>query len=202
MAHVKSAAVTADESEANEPFGGGKLWIGQHSADKALLVFDPAEADPRADVLGFYNLTQHRHCSFPRATALQKIKPVTDKGKIAKASEGYAARMALREEHEQSLAEASTERRERQRKILISKHRTYVQALGLTYGGIRGSDEGKRAAGSSRCDDCGIPLDDFLESVCELCSRVLCSCGACGCGKRAGVVKRKAPKPRRAKDKA
>lgn len=171
-------------SERPEMFGGGKLWIGQHIDDQDILVLDPAETDPAADVLTLYSLTQHRTRRFPRATALQRIQALTDEIAEARAKKEYAQRQTLRTQHQQELVEENNERKGRQRDGVIAAHRKYVEALGLDYQGVAEPGSGKRMRQASKCHVCGIVLDDFMGVVCGICSTALCSCGACACGKQ------------------
>ena len=166
-------------------FGGGKLWIGQHTDDHDILVLDPSEADPSADVLALYSLTQHRMRRFPRATALQRIQALTDEIAHARAKKEYAQRATLRTQHEQELATANNERKDRQRDGVIAAHRNYIEALELEYQGVSETGAAKRPRQASKCHACGITLDDFMGVVCGICSGALCSCGACTCGKQA-----------------
>ncbi len=173
---------TEKRTEKHEAFGGGRLWIGQHDGDQDLLVFDPSEADPHADVLSLYSLTQHRIRSFPRATVLTRIPALTDELGRARAKRDYARRASLRITHEQALAAARIERRNRQRSGVIAAHRRYIESLGLEYQGERETPADHRPGRRTKCHACGIALDDFAGAVCGICNRVLCSCGACACG--------------------
>lgn len=165
----------------NEPFGGGSLWIGQHATDHDILVFDPSEADPCADVLSLYSLTQHRMRRFPRATVMHRIHPLTDEIGHARAKKDYATRAPLRAAHEEARAAERDEQRVRQRDDVLAAHRRYVDALGVTYQGVRESGVGRRGRHRTKCAACGLALDDFAGSVCGSCDGVLCSCGACAC---------------------
>ncbi len=171
------------ETEKHEAFGGGKLWIGQHTADQDILVFDPAEADPYADVLALYSLTHHRMRSFPRATVLARIPALTDELGRARAKRDYTRRTTLRNTHEQARVAARTERMDRQREGVIASHRHYIETLGLTWKGVHATPADHKPRRRTTCHTCGIILDDFAGVVCGICDGVLCSCGACACGK-------------------
>jgi hypothetical protein len=171
------------EAEQNPMFADGKLWIGQHASDQDILVFDPAEADPSAEVLSLYSLTQHRTRSFRRETVIQKIHPLTDELACARATKEYTQRGASRANHEQELAAARTAHGEHQRDGVIAAHRRYVEGLGLEYQGVRDTPANYKGGRSPKCHTCAIPLDDFAGSVCAICGVVLCSCGSCACGK-------------------
>jgi hypothetical protein len=181
-----TAVWLGDETERTSSFGGGKLWIGTHSSDRDILVFDPAESDPNGEVLTLDSLTHHRTRSFPRSTVIERIDPVTDRSAITKARKAYEGRSALRVAHEETLEKEKTARKTRQRESLIAAHQNYLERLGLPYEGVR-----ERGTGGStrvlKCHACGIALDDFVGAVCVACSGALCTCGGCACGKPAKV---------------
>jgi hypothetical protein len=167
-----------------EAFGGGALWIGQHTGDHDILVLDPEESDSTADVLALYSLTQHRTRRFPRATVANRIHLVTDELAHTRATENYAQRAALRENHERTSETVRAERLDRIREGMIATHQRYVEILGLEYQGVNKTGEAK-VGRASKCHACALPLDDFVGASCAICSTVLCSCGACSCGKPA-----------------
>jgi hypothetical protein len=173
---------------------GGKLWIGQHSADLDILVLDPVECDPNGAVLTLYSLTQHRMRTFPRTVVNQKILPLDDEIAEARARKDYARRSALREEHESTMVEERTKRKEVVRGAILEAHRRYVEGLGLPYQGAVDDAPDRKPGRAVRCHSCGIWLDDFVGASCATCSAGLCSCGACSCGRetrsRAGSKKR------------
>ena len=162
------------------------LWVGQHTADSDLLVFDPAEADPTADRLSFYSLTQHRIRVFPRAVAEERIRELTDAKGAAQALRTYKEREVRRAEHldEQSVARAA--RDERQRDGVLRRHQQYLAGIGKPYEGVRSTSAEGKVRRRTSCKVCGIALDDFAHTACNACESVLCSCGACSC--RAAVV--------------
>lgn len=173
--------IREQQVERHEAFGGGKLWIGQHTADQDILVFDPAEADPLANILVLYSLTQHRRRSFARATVVQRIPVLTDEIAHVRAKKDYQQRTTLRAAHEQAQTAERAERVDRQRTRVIASHRRYVEALGLAYQGVRQTPADHNPKRRTKCNGCGINLDNFTDAICEICSGVLCSCGACAC---------------------
>jgi hypothetical protein len=195
MPQQKNASLSANKSASSatawldpenlrhEAFGDGKLWIGQHAGDMDILVFDPSAADANAEVLSLYSLTQHRTRAFPRATVHERIAELTDKAARARAMEEYARRDTLRAAHEQALADEHALRRDRQRDAIIDAHRHHLETLGLDYDGVQETGE-RRSGRVLKCHRCGIVLDDFVGVKCLTCSGVLCSCGACACGKQ------------------
>jgi hypothetical protein len=164
-----------------EAFNDGNLWVGRHSADQDILVFDPSEVDPFADPISFYSLGQHRIRTFPRTIVLQRIHVLTEDIGAARAHKDYARRTELRSAQQEALAADRSERDEQQRQGVIEAHRRYVEALGITYGGVQ-DDADRRRGRRTRCQACGISLDDFAGAACAVCAGVLCSCGACACG--------------------
>src|SRR5690606_1291900 len=76
-------------------FSDGGLWVGRHSGDDDVLVFDPAEGDAQAEVISFYSLAKHRRRSFRRDIIGTRIRPVTDEVSNARALKDYARREAL-----------------------------------------------------------------------------------------------------------
>jgi hypothetical protein len=172
-----------DGEERSQAFGGGELWIGQHEADEDILIFDPAEADPHASVLSLYSLTQHRMRRFPRLTVLERIHRVSGKPARARAKKEYAQRAKLKASYEQVRSGEAVRSRDRQRDGVLAAHRRFIESTGLTYEGVRDTGPDSRRGRRTKCHLCGIALDDFASAVCGICSGVLCSCGACGCGR-------------------
>lgn len=179
------SAVTTEaksETESNGAFGGGKLWVGKHTADDDILVFDPAECDADGAFLSFYSLTQYRRRTFPRAVALAKIRPLEDQVGSARAEKDYLRRESLEAEHGARLEDADTERAQQQKDAVIAAHRRHLEAHGIEYQGVGDTAVEGRKGRRTKCHACGIALDDFVSTACGVCHGVLCSCGACGCG--------------------
>jgi hypothetical protein len=184
----KPVLVREKPASKNE-FGGGSLWIGQHSADQDILVFDPAESDSAAEILSLYSLTQHRVRRFPRAMALKSIKPLKDEIAFARAKKDYSQRASLRTAHEEAQTEAQAQRMDQVRENIVSAHRRYIEALGLSYEGVKPVEPGAKPGRVTKCHACGILLDGFVSATCGICSRAICSCGGCACGKVAKNAK-------------
>lgn len=163
------------------PSGDG-LWVGRHSGDDDLLVFDPTEADGRGDVISFYSLAKHRVRNFPRSLVGEKIQPVTDEVSSARALKDYARRASLQAQAEDVREADRTAHAEQQREAVIESHRRYLENLGMAYEGIERTDGNRRSGRRTKCPTCGIALDDFAHAACAACGGVLCSCGACLCG--------------------
>lgn len=169
---------------AAEPFGGGRMWIGEHAADGDILVFDPAETSPLANRLSFYSMTQLRTRVFPRLVVAQQIREVADDVRTARAKKDYGRRAELREAHETGLATARAALADRQREEVVQRHERYLEAHGIAYQGVRKTPLDRRPGKRVRCHVCKAALDDFAGSLCCVCSDVLCSCGACACASR------------------
>jgi hypothetical protein len=178
-----------EKSTSSDGFGGGSLWIGQHSADQDILVFDPAESDASAELVSLYSLTQHRVRRFPRAMALKNIKPLTDEMAFARAKKEYSQRATLRSAHEEAQTEAQAQRMDQVRENIVSAHRRYIEALGLAYVGVNPVNPDAKPGRVTKCHACGIILDGFVSATCGICSRAVCSCGGCACGKVAKNAK-------------
>ncbi|MQA91478.1 MAG: hypothetical protein GEU90_14845 [Gemmatimonas sp.] len=179
---VRARRLPATEDLTDDDFAGS-FWIGKHSADQDLLVFDPNAVDADGEIIALYSLTQHRARSFRRSTLIERIRIITDAEEHARAKEDYEKRDLLRATHEQELEAARAERLERQRAAVVGAHRRYLEALELPYDGVRETDADHRPGRRTKCHSCGIALDDFARAVCVTCDGVLCSCGACACGR-------------------
>lgn len=161
-------------------FDDGRIWIGEHSGDGDLLVYDPANADSSGDRLSFYSLSQLRNRVFPRRIAAQWIHELTDELRSARARKDYERRLDLQAERTLEQESARTAQVDANRAVVLEMHRRFVEGLGLDYKGVESTPEGHRSR-RSRCHTCGIALDDFADSLCVGCKQVLCSCGACSC---------------------
>lgn len=170
------------QESSTDSIGEGGIWVAQHAGDDDLLVFDPAEADSRPDVISFYSLAKHRRRSFPRAMVGSKITPVTDEVSNARALKDYARRAALQAERDGAREADRTAHAEQQREAVIEAHQRYVESLGITYEGVERTDGNRKSGRRTKCASCGIALDDFAHAACTVCGGVLCSCGACACG--------------------
>lgn len=189
---MRQGAEHTDENRANVAAGAtdgrfnhGQMWIGRHSADQDVLVFDPAVSDAAATNLSFYSLTQFRTRTFPRAVAEQKIAEITEKKARAEAQELYEQRTARKAAHETEQSVAREERTGRHREGAIEAHRRYVTNLGIEYLGVRDTTGQEIRPRRSRCAVCGIAVDNFVGAACMVCNDLLCSCGACNCGTKA-----------------
>jgi hypothetical protein len=186
MNQLRESGVTpawlGQEGSGSEALNGDGLWVGQHSGDDDLLVFDPAEGDSRADIISFYSLAKHRRRSFPRDVVGEKIKPVTDEVSNARALKDYARRATLQAERDGAREADRSAHAEQQREAVIEAHRRHVEGLGISYEGVERTDGNRKSGRRTKCASCGIPLDDFAHAACSVCDGVLCSCGACACG--------------------
>ena len=186
---MRQGAEHTDENRAGEAAGAadgrfnhGRMWIGRHSADQNVLVFDPAVSDPTAANLSFYSLSQFRTRTFPRAIAEQKIAEITEKGARDEAAAAYEQRTARKAAHESEQSVAREERTGRHREHAIEAHRRYVTNLGIEYLGVKDTTGQEIRPRRSRCAVCGIGVDNFVGAACMTCNDLLCSCGACNCG--------------------
>jgi hypothetical protein len=179
---TKTKPKSADSGDTKGALEGGKLWIGRHTADEDILVFDPAETDAGGAYLSFYSLTQYRRRTFPRAVVLEKIVPLDDDVGSARAEKDYQRRATLKAEHGAKQESADSERAQQQKHAVIEAHRRHLEAHGIEYQGVGDTAVEGRKGRRTKCHACGIALDDFAASACGVCHGVLCSCGACGCG--------------------
>jgi hypothetical protein len=62
---------------------------------------------------------------------------------------------------------------------LTERHKQRLQELGLPYRGVRSATTFPRIA---HCYNCKKKLDNKVDVECVVCSWILCTCGACGCG--------------------
>lgn len=181
---MRQGAEHTDENRASAAggFNSGKMWIGRHSADQDVLVFDPEVSDPDATNLSFYSLSQFRTRTFPRAIAEQKIAEITEKKARAEAQAQYEQRSARKAAHDSEQSEAREGRAGRHREHAVEAHRRYVTNLGIEYAGVKDTTGQEIRPRRSRCGICGIAVDNFVGAACLACNDLLCSCGACNCG--------------------
>src|SRR5687768_7975111 len=181
---MRQGAEHTDESRARAAggFNSGKMWIGRHSADQDVLVFDPEVSDPHAANLSFYSLSQFRTRSFPRAIAEQKIAEITEKKARAEAQAQYEQRTARKAAHDSEQSVAREGRTGKHREHAVEAHKRYVTNLGIEYLGVKDTTGQEIRPRRSRCAICGIAVDNFVGAACLACNDLLCSCGACNCG--------------------
>lgn len=58
-------------------------------------------------------------------------------------------------------------------------HRHFVENLGIPYSGTSTSSRARRI---THCYSCKNNLDNAIDTECNACHWIVCSCGACGCG--------------------
>lgn len=158
------------------------VWVGEHSVDGDILVSDSPPATDGGRV-SYYSLNQRRPRVFASSSAASMIREVTDEKRVAQAREDYARREELEAERDEARVAARADVAERQREQVIKLHERYMDGHGLTVEGVS-ETPGDHKSRRSRCHACGISLDDFVGMVCVTCNEVLCSCGACGCGRK------------------
>ena len=181
---MRQGAEHTDENRAGKAggFNSGKMWIGRHSADQDVLVFDPEVSDPDATNLSFYSLSQFRTRTFPRAIAEQKIAEITEKKARAEAQAQYEQRTARKAAHDSEQSVAREGRTGKHREHAVEAHKRYVTNLGIEYLGVKDTTGQEIRPRRSRCGICGIAVDNFVGAACLACNDLLCSCGACNCG--------------------
>jgi hypothetical protein len=162
-------------------FEDGKFWIGRHAADADVLVFDPSESGTVTDRVSLYSLAQHRNRTFPLSVVHDQIRGISDEDNWEEAKRNYEDRAALRHEREEEAAAQRQKRMEHQRQGVIGAHERYLAGIGIEDAGVIPTPENFKPGRRSKCQVCGIVLDDFASSVCLVCNGVLCSCGACAC---------------------
>lgn len=162
--------------------GSEGIWVGRHSGDGDLLIFDPSESNGAGSVVAFYSLEKHRRRSFPRTLIGETIQPLADEEESARALEDYARRGSLRAQRNDEREADRSAQAEQQRESVVEAHRRFVEALGLEYAGVERTDGNRKSGRRTKCPSCGIALDDFAHAACTICGGVLCSCGACVCG--------------------
>jgi hypothetical protein len=169
------AAVDAPDSNQ------GEVWIGQHSVDADILVYDPSEYPSSPGLVSYFSMTQLRTRTFPRAFAAKTIGEVTDEIRAAQVKRDYQLRAQLSATRETELAGARAASLKVQREEAIQRHERYLASLEIPYKGVRSTPSDQRKSRRTKCGSCGIGLDDFARSLCNVCSEPLCSCGACAC---------------------
>lgn len=175
---VESKPATSRKKSGSTP----DVWVGEHSVDGDILVLDSAEAADGGRV-SYYSLKQCRPRVFTSASAASMIREVTDADRLAEARKEYARRAELEAERAEARVAARADVADRQREQVIRLHARYMEGHGMADEGVRETPSDHKSR-RSRCHACGIALDDFVGMVCVTCNEVLCSCGACGCGRK------------------
>ena len=62
---------------------------------------------------------------------------------------------------------------------IISAHKEFLKEEELPY---KGTHKNTRSHRVSHCYKCGHRLDNEIDTECNACNWIVCSCGACGCG--------------------
>lgn len=182
MAARQKTVETEPAPTKKKPAKSSTLWIGEHTTDGDVLVLDESAGAPAGGRISYYSLTQCRWRVFPAAVAASKIQQITDEIRVARARKEYGRRAELEAEQEQARVAARADVADRQREQVIRLHEKYMAAHGMDHEGVRETPSDHKSR-RSRCHACGIALDDFVGRACIKCNEVLCSCGACGCGR-------------------
>jgi len=62
------------------------------------------------------------------------------------------------------------------------RHKETLEKLGKDYQGIRPATTNHQKRRITHCYSCKKSLDNSIDIECVVCSWIICSCGACGCG--------------------
>lgn len=76
--------------------------------------------------------------------------------------------------------EEEAKQKERERIKIESKHKAFIERLGLQYPGVQYSASDHHRI--THCYSCKKHLDNKFDIECRKCGWIICFCGACGCG--------------------
>lgn len=165
-----------------------QLWIGVIQNTGALIVFDPVIQIEGQELINVYSVGRDLVRKFDpeglrtmvttvyghqRDEALRKYmawKHSTGKSFLEQ-------ELAFIEARKSKIA-AEAEIRQRQ---LIARHKAFLEKEGMPYEGTyAGRAKPHRIA---HCWACKQHLDNNIHIECAACAWIICSCGACGCGR-------------------
>ena len=130
-----------------------KLWVARLNDD--TLVFDKRIPQP-GELVTFWSLENNQFIDYERGYARGHSIQIKDQAQKANILEKY-------------------------RGSAVVRHRLKLQAMGKEYSGIRYSSNKTRR--ETNCWSCKSPITSENLPECITCGWILCSCGACGCGR-------------------
>lgn len=171
------------------------LWVGEKKTGNQYL-YDPRISHPRDDesVL-LYDFSLRQLISMKRANARAQLKAVT--GPLRdRAVDSYVAAYLSRgdqflQEYLDSIKQNDDrkahlrESEEKRTKIVRRRHIKFLKERGCDFRGV--SSTSGSASRNTHCYECKMSIDDKWFESCMACGWIICECGACGCGYKAGT---------------
>lgn len=130
-----------------------KLWVAR--LNDQTLVFDK-RIPPSGEIVTFWYLEKDQFINLERDHARSNSISIQDQAQKTKILEKYRGSSVVR-------------------------HRLKLQAMGKEYSGVRYS--AKKVRRETNCWSCKSPITSENLPECVTCGWILCSCGACGCGR-------------------
>lgn len=176
---------------------GDRVWVGRHTTSGETLVFDGSWQPQMPDKARLYCLERQAWVVFKADIVRSHLYRVRDAAIIRSAVDAYAnferverareaetgaarsaARAHARTESEAWLADAELRHRER----TLALHHAHLARFGITE---REYEERPQNASPrvTHCWACKEPLDSRQDIEHIACGWLVCSCGACGCGR-------------------
>jgi hypothetical protein len=164
-----------------------RFWVGSNGND--ILVFDRHQQIDGGPHVFLWNLRTRDMGRHVAKLAKPNIFSVKDENISAAAINSYSEWHTVN--GSKWLAEESSYVRdrlvretakERERLELLERHTQYLASRGLTGDGTRVASTG-RSHRTPPCWRCQKHLDNSIDVECVACGWIICSCGACGCGR-------------------
>ena len=159
-----------------------KMWIGRHSADSDILVFDPALAQPQSGNVMLFSLDHLRPRSFTPAAAETLIDGITDPKEIASAKRAYRKWPERKAERDEAARQARADAVEERRRAISERHSAFLATLPSARGEAVEKARGSAKRRVANCPACNRVLATGMNLQCDACAQRICTCGACSCG--------------------
>lgn len=156
----------------------GQTTINAYSANRDLVrAFDASKirgllqtvhGEVRDKTLHKYALWKRKHIKEFLQQELRLIEEKILKAEIEVEQERIRKEIEIREKRE----------------LAVKRHREFVLAAGFEYAGT--TTPRPRFRRVTHCWNCSMQLDNSTDIECITCGWIICTCGACGCGRSNG----------------
>jgi hypothetical protein len=154
-----------------------KIWIGQFA--KRVVVYDSEMQPKGGQYVYLWDSSTQLIEQYVAEISRQVFSRVIDTTVSDQTLAAYNNWKAVGSADWLAQVEAMNGSAAAAERALTERHMQRLQGLGLPYRGVRMATTFPRIA---HCYACKAKLDNKVDVECVVCSWILCTCGACGCG--------------------
>lgn len=157
-----------------------RLWIGEFVFSGLMFIYDPALQISNDSQVTIYSLHYEGARSHDRVKLREITRPVLDPERRENALTQYAN---WRQADGQNYVQRELVQREQiARREIEEKHKIFLKNRAKPFLGTRDRSNFLPPR-ATHCWACHGSLDSTVNLECVACGWILCTCGACGCGR-------------------